>query len=175
MSNIYFLQMSGLPGSGKSTLARSVAKITEAIIIDHDIVKSAFLETMGLHNSKEAGNVSYNIEWALIEFYLSQGRSVILDSPCLYSEIIDKGTYLSQKYNVKYKFIECYLDNLEEINHRLKVRVSMKSQIKRFESEEKFKSSLEKLKRPDGYSYLVVDTSMPLLTYFKNVIEYIQS
>lgn len=35
--------MSGFPGSGKSTLARQIAKLTGAVIIDHDIVKSALL------------------------------------------------------------------------------------------------------------------------------------
>jgi predicted kinase len=33
--------MSGFPGSGKSTLAKQIAKRTNAVIIDHDVVKSA--------------------------------------------------------------------------------------------------------------------------------------
>jgi predicted kinase len=69
-----FVQMSGFPGAGKSTLARQIAKKTGAIIIDHDIVKSALLHTIEevSIDSKLAGKISYNIEWSLIEFHLSQ-------------------------------------------------------------------------------------------------------
>jgi len=38
--------MSGFPGSGKSTLSREIAKRTGSIIIDHDIVKSALLNSI---------------------------------------------------------------------------------------------------------------------------------
>lgn len=57
---MFFLQMSGFPGSGKSTLAREIAKRTGAVVIDHDIVKSALLNS--LNNSfidpKTAGGVA---------------------------------------------------------------------------------------------------------------------
>lgn len=120
---MFFVQMSGFPGSGKSTLARQILKRTGAVIVDHDIVKSALLHSMeeGEIDSNLAGKISYNIDWSLIEFHLSQGQDVIFDSPCLYQEMIDKGTYLSKKYNVKYKYVECYLSDIHEINFRLKI------------------------------------------------------
>ncbi len=43
---MFFVQMSGHPGSGKSTLARQIGKRTGAVIIDHDIVKSALLNSI---------------------------------------------------------------------------------------------------------------------------------
>ncbi|WP_239635411.1 AAA family ATPase [Paenibacillus sp. H1-7] len=61
------MQMSGFPGSGKSTLARSIAKHTGAVVIDHDVVKTALMEAMNESvNNKDTGNVSYSIEWARI-------------------------------------------------------------------------------------------------------------
>lgn len=120
---MYFLQMSGFPGSGKSTLSRCIAKNTGAIVSDHDIVQTALLESLETRQieTTAAGGISYEIEWALIDFYLAQGHSVILDSPCFYTEMVGKGTALSRKHRVKYKYVECYLDNIKEINNRLKI------------------------------------------------------
>lgn len=172
---MFFIQMSGFPGSGKSTLSRQIAKKTGAIIIDHDIVKSALLqsiENISL-DAKSAGKISYNIDWSLIEFHLSQGQSVIFDSPCLYQEMIDRGIELSEKYNVKYKYIECYLNDFNEINHRLKNRESMLSQIRRVSSEEIFKYTIANSKKPTNCKYIVVDTSKPLTRYLNDVLNYI--
>lgn len=80
---MFFVQMSGFPGSGKSTLSRQIAKRTGAVIIDHDIVKSSLLtsfEEISIEK-KLVGKVAYNMDWSLVEFHLSQGQNVVLDSP----------------------------------------------------------------------------------------------
>jgi adenylate kinase family enzyme len=172
---MFFIQMSGSPGSGKSTLSRQIAKQTGAVLIDHDIVKSALLEAIesDIDNSL-AGKISYNIDWSLIEFHLSQGRDVILDSPCLYDELVNKGTNLSNKYNAKYKYVECYIDDLKEINFRLKNRERMASQIIEITSEEAFRYTIENSKKPTNIKCLLVDTSKPLENYVQNVLEYLK-
>ncbi|SME04593.1 hypothetical protein BACERE00185_02381 [Bacillus mobilis] len=83
--NLFFLQMSGFPGSGKSTVSKYIAKLTGAVIVDHDVLKSALLQSLEMKGieSTIVGGVSYDIEWVLIDSYLEQGHSVILDSPCL--------------------------------------------------------------------------------------------
>jgi adenylate kinase family enzyme len=75
LEGVFFLQMSGFPGAGKSTLAREIGKRTGAVVIDHDVVKSALLHAIddGTIDPKLAGKISYNIDWSLIEFQLSQG------------------------------------------------------------------------------------------------------
>ena len=90
--------MSGFPGSGKSTLAQQISKITGAVIIDHDIVKSALLKSLDTYNidSNAAGKIAYDIDWSLIDFHLSQGQSTILDSPCFYTEMVEKGIMMSE-------------------------------------------------------------------------------
>jgi adenylate kinase family enzyme len=172
---MFFIQMSGFPGSGKSTLSREIAKRTGAVLIDHDIVKTALLESMGdaQIDNKSAGRISYNIDWSLIDFHLSQGRDVIFDSPCLYDEIIEKGTDLSRKYMAKYKYIECYLDNMSEINFRLQNRERKISQIERVSSEDAFRRILENSKKPTDHKYLAVDTTPPLQSYMDKVMEYV--
>jgi predicted kinase len=172
---MFFVQMSGFPGSGKSTLARQIAKSSGAVLIDHDIVKSALLQTIEASSidSKDAGKISYSIEWSLIDFHLSMGQNVIFDSPCLYEEMVDKGTFLTKKYQAKYKYVECYLNDFNQINDRLKTRERMISQIKEINSVEAFQYTIENSKRPAESTYLVVDTSQPFENYFQEVMNYI--
>lgn len=42
--------MSGFPGSGKSTVSKYIAKLTGAVIIDHDVLKSALLKSLKVSN-----------------------------------------------------------------------------------------------------------------------------
>lgn len=172
---MFFIQMAGFPGSGKSTLSREIAKRTGAVIIDHDVVKSALLhstEDFPLEG-KRAGQIAYSIDWSLIEFHLSQGHNVIFDSPCLYEEMVERGIGLSERYHANYKYVECYLNDFEEVNDRLKKRDRMISQIKEVRSEEVFQSSLVHSKKPTDHSYMVVDTSRPLGSYVNEVLTYI--
>lgn len=98
---------------------------------------------------------------------------MIFDSPCLYQEMVVRGIALSKKYNVKYKYVECYLNDFNEVNHRLRKRDSMISQIKEVNSEEVFKSSIKNNKKPTDYPYMVVDTSRPFESYINEVVNYI--
>ena len=41
-----FIQMSGAPGAGKSTIARAIATRIRAVILDHDVAKSALLNAV---------------------------------------------------------------------------------------------------------------------------------
>ncbi|PEJ04857.1 AAA family ATPase [Bacillus wiedmannii] len=171
---MFFLQMSGFPGSGKSTVSKYIAKLTGAVIVDRDILKSALLHSLEMKGveSTIVGGVSYDIEWALIDSYLEQGHSVILDSPCLYEGMVEKGIKLSNKHGVKYKYIECYLNDMEEINNRLQTRKRMVSQIGKVDSEVAFKKWLDGSKRPSNTEYLIVDSDKPLERYAQRMMDY---
>ncbi|MGG0657798.1 AAA family ATPase [Rummeliibacillus pycnus] len=172
---MYFIQMSGFPGSGKSTLAKEIASRENMIIVDHDIVKSALINSIGeiAIDFQTTGQIAYNVDWALIEFYLSHGWSVILDSPCLYEELIDRGVELAAKFNVKYKYIECYIDDYDLINNRLATRERLISQIPQIHSKEAFEHTIKNSKKPDNLEILKVDTNQPLSNYIPLVMEYI--
>ncbi|AIQ76621.1 MULTISPECIES: AAA family ATPase [Paenibacillus] len=173
---MFFLQMSGYPGSGKSSLARVIAQHTSAVILDHDIVKSSLMESLGANfGFKEVGEISYDIEWALIDFHLSQGHNVILDSPCLYSEMIERGLNLTQKYNAEYKYVECLLNDYDELNNRLRNRKRMISQIERVPSEETLLKTIENAKKPSNVRIHIVNTKEPIESYIKSVIEYLNA
>jgi len=172
---MFFLQMAGFPGSGKSTLAQSLAKKTGAVIVDHDVVKSALLESVEAQaiDPQTAGKVSYGIDWALIDFHLSLGHSVIFDSPCLYAEMLGKGMRLADKYNAKYKYVECYLNDFHEINERLKKRKRKISQIQEVISEKVFAIAVDSSEKPLNIEHVVVDSGKALEVYLDEVIEYI--
>lgn len=86
--------------------------------------------------------------------------------------MLEKGIKVLQKYNVKYKYVECYLNDIEEINNRLKKRKRMISQIEKVESEEVFKKWLDGSKRPSGFTYFVVDSGQMLEEYIDEVMTY---
>jgi predicted kinase len=167
--------MSGFPGAGKSTLAKQIAKVTGAVIVNHDVVKSALLKSLNDHelDHKVAGQVSYDIDWSLIDFYLSQGQSTILDSPCFYSEMVEKGIRLSEIHNAKYKYVECYLNDSKEIKYRLQNRERMQSQIGDIPSEEAFKVWVNNSKKPLDHECLRVDSSKAIETYLEDVLTYL--
>jgi predicted kinase len=172
---MFFLQMSGFPGSGKSTLSKLLSNLTGAVIVDHDIVKSALLlslEAEGI-DTNAAGKISYDIEWSLIDFHLSQGHSVILDSPCFYTEMVEKGVTLAKNHNASYKYVECYLKDSKEIQKRLLNRTRMISQIQQIASEAAFSEWVDRSKRPSDHECLRVDSGKPIASYIDEVISYI--
>ena len=66
--------MSGFPGSGKSTVSKYIAKLTGAVIIDHDVLKSALLKSLKVKglNQRLLVGFAYDAEWVLIDSYLEQ-------------------------------------------------------------------------------------------------------
>ncbi|QHW29793.1 ATP-binding protein [Paenibacillus rhizovicinus] len=177
---MFFVQMSGFPGSGKSTLAREIAKFTKAVIIDHDIVKTGLVEGMEVAklevDPKRAGGIAYHIEWSLVDFHLSQGYNVILDSPCLYDELVEKGTAVAEKHHAKYKYVECVLNDIAELNRRLTNRVRMITQIGPVDiPEERWQEVINRAKKPSHLECLKVDTSQPLDDYIEKVLFYIHN
>lgn len=173
---MFLLQMSGAPGSGKSTLAIEISKNINVIILDHDIIKSSLIHS-GIEFNL-AGKLSYNTIWSLAEYYLKQGRNVIIDSPCFYIEGLENGMQLAEKYKFKYKYVECRVEDLKEIDSRLKKRNNMVSQISQVMSdktdERVFLNWINNMKRPSDIPYIIVDTDKPLESYVNKVVDYLE-
>ncbi|MBK9940531.1 MAG: ATP-binding protein [Kouleothrix sp.] len=176
--------MSGAPGSGKSTLARAIAPQLKAVIIDHDITKSALLEAsipVAL-----AGSASYTILHALARDLLTQRWSVIFDSPCFYPELLDRGQALAHAAGVPYRYIECRLDDLPTLDQRLRTRARLPSQLagittpptagsgKAVMNETIFRDWIAHMKRPPT-NYLIVDTAQPLPVCVAQALAYVRA
>ncbi|PWW45461.1 MULTISPECIES: AAA family ATPase [Paenibacillus] len=174
---MFFLQMSGFPGSGKSTLARQISQTTGAVIVDHDISKTAIIKSLSSQGytmeGKVIGQLSYDVDWSLVDYYLSNGHSLIMDSPCLYSNLLETGLELARKHKKKYKYVECYVEDIELIRNRLKNQERLLSQIEAPSSEEGFYRALINSKKPEEENYIVVDSSKPIAEYLSKGLEYI--
>jgi predicted kinase len=174
--------MSGVPGSGKSTIARGLADELGAIVIDHDITKSALLAARIAED--EAGRASYAVLAAIAESILSQGSSVIFDSPCLYDDLLRNGMDAASKYSAVYRYIECQAPDMETLNQRLLARQSRPSQIQHLDESFSHAGAAPVLardliagwagamKRPSG-DYLVLDTGQSVASCVRQAVAYV--
>ena len=175
--------MSGAPGSGKTTLARALAPAVDAVVLDHDVTKSALLEA-GIE-PPDAGRASYLLLGALAADLLGQGRSVILDSPCLYDELLERGQRLAREADAAYRYIECVVEDLDELDRRLRCRTPLPSQLRGVHGspppgtgkgragDEVFLAWIRGMKRPET-PYLVVDGMQPLARCVKRALAYLR-
>lgn len=166
----FFIQMSGVPGAGKTTVATALGQRLGAVVIDHDVTKSALLAAQV--PADIAGGVSYAVLNALARHLLSQGHSVIFDSPCLYAELLQRGQHLAQEAGAAYRYIECVVNDIAELDRRLRSRERMPSQVagvwsaptagsgKTQTGEQMFRDWMANMKRP-AMPFLVLDTMLP--------------
>ena len=177
----YFVQMSGVPGSGKSTLARALASEIPAIVLDHDDTKSAILES-GVSESG-AGAASYEVLKTLSSRILDQGYSVIVDSPCLYVELLEHGMSTASEFGANYKYIECVLADMNELDRRLRARDTKPSQIRSLDqmfshagaqpkpARQLVEDWAQRMVRP-GDDCCQVDTTMPISACVTRALNY---
>lgn len=125
---MFLLQMAGFPGNGKSTIAEEIRKNTNSIVVDRDVIKSSLLKA-GMKDPLLT-DTSYIVVFDLVEYYLSKGISVIIDTSCYLEETLEKGLALAKKYNVKYKYIECKVDTYDDIKRRINSRKPLASQLR---------------------------------------------
>lgn len=180
----FFIQMSGVPGAGKSTIASAVARQTGAVVIDHDVTKSALL--VAAVPADLAGRASYGVLDALARHLLQQGHSVIFDSPCFYQELLERGQKLGQEAQVNYCYIQCVLSDLVELDRRLRNRERLPSQLagvnipptagsgKATIDQDVFRDWIANMKRPAN-PYLTLDTQQPVEFCVQRAITYIET
>ncbi len=121
------LQLSGVPGTGKSTLARSLASSLDLVVLDTDVVKSALMARhAGL---AAAGPATYAAVLALAADLLGQGRSVVIDSPCRYLELLESGRAAAAAADVAYRLVELWADDPADLLPRLTARSPLPSQV----------------------------------------------
>ena len=126
MPTSLFIQMSGAPGSGKSTMARLLRQSFGGVVIDHDILRSSFIEANVPFD--DAAKHAYQLQWTLAEDMMKQGLIVIMDSVCNYELVLDRGSSLAKQYGYTYWYVECQVQDISLLNERLRARVPMPSQ-----------------------------------------------
>ncbi len=127
MAGRFLLQTAGPPGIGKTSLARGVCAATGAVRLDVDVVKSALLAA-GLPWD-DAGRAGYDVLFALAHDLLAAGRAVVVDSPCHYRAIVDRGMAAARRHGAVYGFVELRTDDLDLLRSRLGGREPLPSQM----------------------------------------------
>lgn len=161
----FLLQMAGPPGSGKSALARMIGRVTGAVVLDKDVIKTAALEA-GAEESL-AAPLAYEAFFALADHLLGQGQSVVLDSPSFWEGIPTKGARIAQERMVAYYFIECICQDEAELARRLRDRPRMASQPVEPVDGERWQTIA-----PVG-AYLRIDTTQPLDRCVELALDYL--
>lgn len=125
MTQLYVVQMHGEPGAGKSTLARAIGAALPAVVIDKDIISSALLKG-GLARGS-VGPASYEALWDLASSVLSQGYSVVIDSPAFWVSIQQRGPGIARRHGARYRMVEVFVDDTSEVERRLAAREGLES------------------------------------------------
>ena len=100
---------SGLPGTGKSTLAEAVGMHLCIPVFAKDWLEATLLrcELLPSNEKKPLGSAGYELLTMLAERQLTLGQSVILDSVASTQSIRATWKHLSEKYQAKWRVIEC--------------------------------------------------------------------
>lgn len=164
-SHQFLLQMAGSPGSGKSSLGRMIGRVTRAVVLDKDVLKSATLEAGA--TEELARRVAYDVFFSLADHLLGQGWSVVLDSPSFWETIPRRGSEIAEARLVPYFFIECICNDRDELQRRLESRERMHSQP----GPEILAVSWQT--KPPPSAHLRVDTTKPLEDALTLALEYL--
>ena len=121
----YLVQMHGEPGSGKSTLARAIGSGLPAVVIDKDIISTAFIG--GGQAKGSVGPGSYLALYGLARSVIEQGFSVVIDSPCYWAEIESNGRGIANATHSRYLMVETRCADPGEIDRRLATRERLES------------------------------------------------
>ncbi|WP_165807170.1 AAA family ATPase [Nocardioides currus] len=177
------VQLSGVPGSGKSTLAYEIANTADYVVVNTDVLKSCLLGS-GVPMS-DAGGASYAVALGLSSDLVAQGRSVILDSPCRYRELLDGGESIAEAAGIRYAFIELWAPDVSVLLTRLDEREPRISQVAsatapvpgtawEFGTAEATLSEWqEQLLRPDG-DWIRLNATHPREANLERALEYLE-
>jgi predicted kinase len=193
------VQMSGAPGTGKSTLARAIAPELHAAVLDHDLIKATLVEHMplpamvgapaaGARPDQAAGRASYALARRLAASLLDTGITVILDSPCFYTEQLEAGQQVAAGHGAGYRYVECVTDDLDVIAARLRTRSAYPTQYRDMDQVPAtagktaaagtagWQEWIDGMKRPaDRSVYLRIDTSRPAGECAAGILRFLQA
>jgi len=112
------------------------------------------------------------------------GKRVIFDSPCFYTELLQRGQQMAAAYGARYCYIECVLHDLDELDRRLRGRDRMPSQVAGVYAESTagsgkaehgpalFRMWIEQMKRPTG-PYVTIDTTQSIEVCVAQALHYV--
>lgn len=99
---LWLVAMKGFAGSGKTTLARALGRELGWPVIDKDDAMDV------LHGrTPDAGRLAYEVLLRVIRRQLSQGLSVICDSPLAFRSLYEHAGRIAAESGARFAVIEC--------------------------------------------------------------------
>ncbi|HEY3562827.1 MAG TPA: ATP-binding protein [Kribbella sp.] len=181
---MFLLQMSGVPGAGKSTVAAHVVERFGAVAVDYDVLKTAVLDAG--FDLADSARASYEVMYAQARHLLTQGHSVVMDSPCFWPRILTEGMQIAAEHNATYRYIECQIDDLKLLDERLSRRPRLRTHRPSVNTaptdaptepapgETLFRESTTRIQRPPT-NYLQLNMHQPLSDLFPKIDAYLKS
>lgn len=118
------IAMKGHPGTGKSTLARALSSALKIPLLDKDDVRDCTLALQQRHQPPDGllNDLAYDVVFAVAATQLSNGLSVVVDSPLSRRARLDRLVRLASSYGARIAVVECRPGDEAEWRRRLEAR-----------------------------------------------------
>jgi predicted kinase len=167
--------MAGLPGSGKSTLARALAKRSDGIVLDKDLIRANLFPRAQLDYSTTQDDFVVEVMLNTAEYLLQQNPTtmVILDGrPFSRKYQVNRVVTRAKQMGTVWRIVECVCPEKIALS-RLKADLARHRHVAENRGAvlyREVKTLWEEIRRPK----LVVKTSSRLETCVKEVEEYLR-
>jgi len=112
-------------GVGKSSISGALGKRLKCCVLDKDDASDVLLNYIAPYGEtlKPYGKIAYEIMFNYVESLLSQGHSVIVDSPARGELAYLNAIKITEKHRAQLKILELFCSNESEWERRLETRV----------------------------------------------------
>lgn len=167
--NACLVLMAGLPGSGKSTVAKALGATLDWPVIDKDVILSGLLRyDVPGHIAQPA---SYSTLLALgRDLVVSQGTSVILDSPASEEDTITSAQEICREGKAVLRVVLCLADR-DTRNERVRTRVAQRSQPVGVSTT--IGTGIERFRHLPPET-LLLNTNQPMKSVMANVLDHLR-
>lgn len=171
-SRLWLVAFKGYPGSGKSTLARAVSRRLGWPLIDKDDVR----DLLGAP-SLEAGALAYDVMFNVARRQLTQGLSVICDSPLTHRKGYAHAARIAEDAGAGLAVVECRCSDeilwRQRIEARRTLGLPTHHKTDWASIQDHLRTAIAESAYPIVHPHLVLDTTAPLAESRDRAIEWL--
>jgi len=171
-SGLWLVAFKGYPGSGKSTLARAVSRRLGWPLIDKDDVR----DLLGAP-SPEAGALAYDVMFNVARRQLTQGLSVICDSPLTHRKGYEHAARIAEEAGAALAVVECRCPDEALWRQRIEARRTLGLPAHHKTDwgsiQDHLRTATVESAYPIAHPHLVLDTTPPVAESRDRAIEWL--
>ena len=171
-SGLWLVAFKGYPGSGKSTLARAVSRRLGWPLIDKDDVR----DLLG-GASPEAGALAYSVMFNVARRQLTQGLSVVCDSPLTHREGYAHAARIAEEVGAALAVVECHCPDEVLWRQRIEARRTLglpaHHKTDWASIQDHLRTAMVESAYPIVHPHLVLDTTAPVPESCGRAIEWL--